>query len=183
MITRPDGQRRCVVVLDTSGFVAGFDPFSVDSEQVTVPRVGEEIRRNSMIKMRFETAIESGKLRVVTPSKESSNAAKAVINKVGDSHELSEADRQLLSLALELKTQGYTPQIVSDDYSIQNVAKQMGIEFLALATFGIKRVLNWIRYCPACHREYLADCKNRECLVCGTELKRKPRRTTKRAEK
>jgi endoribonuclease Nob1 len=165
-----------VVVLDTSAFVAGFDPFSLPEEQVTVPKVEEEILRNSMVKMRFEMAIESGKVKVKAPSQEAAAKLEASANKVGDSHKLSEADRQLLALAVELKASGYTPQIVTDDYSIQNVATQVGIEFLSLATFGIKRLLEWIRYCPACHKQYSADCKFKECQICGTELKRKPRR-------
>ena len=175
-MSEPNEQCRRVVVLDTSAFLAGYDPFGASTEQVTVPKVEEEILRNSMVKMRFQTAVESGKVKVRAPSQEFSVAAKASACKVGDSHKLSEADMQLLSLALELKEQGYTPQIVTDDYSIQNVAKQLGIEFLALATFGIKRLLEWIRYCPACHKQYPANSKFKECQICGTELKRKPRR-------
>lgn len=170
---------RRVIVLDTSAFVAGFDPFSLGAEQVTVPKVEEEIRRNSMVKMRLEMAIESGKLKVKVPTQEAQVKAQASANKVGDTFKLSDTDKQLLALALELKDSGYTPQIVTDDYSIQNVATKMGIEFLSLATFGIKRLLEWIRYCPACHREYSADCKLKECQICGTELKRKPKRQRK----
>jgi UPF0271 protein len=180
MTTSPDTQSKRVVVLDTSAFLAGYDPFAHSEEQVTVPKVEEEILRNSMIKMRFETAVESGKVKVRAPTKESSNAAKTSANKVGDSFKLSEADMQLLALALELKEEGFTPQIVTDDYSIQNVATKMGIGFSALATFGIKRLLEWIRYCPACHKEYPANTKSKECQICGTELKRKPRRTPKK---
>ncbi|MCL5878000.1 MAG: hypothetical protein M1540_09340 [Candidatus Bathyarchaeota archaeon] len=169
-------QGRRVVVLDTSAFVAGYDAFSVNAEQVTVPKVEEELLRNSMVKLRFQTALESGKVKVRAPTKEHEQAAKASANKVGDAHKLSETDMQLLSLALELKSQGCTPQIVTDDYSIQNVATQLGVEFVALATLGIKRLLEWIRYCPACHKQYPADSKFKECQICGTELKRKPRR-------
>jgi rRNA maturation endonuclease Nob1 len=176
MTTPADSQCGRVVVLDTSAFVAGYDPFSVSVEQVTVPKVEEEILRNSMIKMRFETSIESGKVKVRAPTQESLSKAKAFASKVGDSFKLSDADMQLLALALELKTEGYTPQIVTDDYSIQNVSTQMKIEFLALATFGINRLLEWIRYCPACHKEYPANSKTKECQICGTELKCKPRR-------
>jgi rRNA maturation endonuclease Nob1 len=68
--------------------------------------------------------------------------------------------------------------IATDDYSIQNVANQMGIEFASLATFGIRFRLQWIRYCPACHKKYPANYKFRKCEVCGTELKRKPLRKT-----
>jgi UPF0271 protein len=174
-----DGQCKRVIVLDTSAFVAGFDPFALDVEQVTVPKVEEEIRRNSMVKMRLEMAIESGKLKVKAPTQEFSIKAEASANKVGDSFKLSETDKQLLALALELKASGCTPQIITDDYSIQNVAAKMGVEFLSMATFGIKRLLEWIRYCPACHKEYSADFKLKECQICGTELKRKPKRQTK----
>jgi UPF0271 protein len=180
MNSQTDNQCKRVFVLDTSAFLAGFDPFSSGAEQVTVPKVEEEILRNSMIKMRFETAVESGKVKVKTPTQEFSNSAKTSANKVGDSFKLSEADMQLLALALELQTEGYNPQIVTDDYSIQNVATQMRIGFLALTTFGIKRLLEWIRYCPACHREYPVNFKTNECQICGTELKRKPRRTAKK---
>lgn len=180
MKSQADNQCKRVIVLDTSAFLAGFDPFSLSEEQVTVPKVEEEIRKNSMIWIRFETAIESGRLKIKAPSEEFWNKAKASASKVGDSYLLSETDMQLLALALELKATGNIPQVITDDYSIQNVATQLGIEFLALATFGIKRLLEWIRYCPACHREYPANCASKECQVCGTELKRKPRRSAKR---
>lgn len=179
MKSQEDNPCRRIIVLDTSAFLAGFDPFSVPEELVTVPKVEEEIKRNPLTVTRFRVAIESGKLKVRMPSPEFLGAAKGSASKLGDSYLLSEADMQLLALALELKAEGLTPRIVTDDYSIQNVASRLGIEFVALATFGIKRVLEWIRYCPACHKEYPADCTSKECLICGTQLKRKPRRTVR----
>jgi endoribonuclease Nob1 len=180
MSTQPDKVCKRVVILDTSAFIAGVDSFSLGDKQFTVPKVEEEIRRNSIVKIRLEIAIESGKLKVKTPTQESATKAEAYTNKVGDTFKLSETDKQLLALALELKDASYTPQIVTDDYSIQNVATQMGIEFLSLTTLGIKRLLEWVRYCPACYKEYSADSKLKECLVCGTELKRKPKRPSKK---
>ena len=180
-MTNPEkNPRKRVMVLDTSAFLVGFDPFSVSEDQATVPKVEEEIRSKSMSWVRFKTAVESGKLKVKAPSEEYWSKAKASASKVGDSFLLSETDLQILALALELKTQSYTPQIVTDDYSIQNVATQMGIEFVSLATFGIRRLLEWVRYCPACRREYPADYNSTKCAVCGTALKRKPRRTAKK---
>jgi UPF0271 protein len=102
--------------------------------------------------------------------------AKASATAVGDSFFLSEADFQVLALALQFKMQGCSPLVATDDYSIQNVAKHLGIEFAPLATFGIRLPLKWVRYCPACRRKYPADYKFRICRVCGTELKRKPSR-------
>lgn len=175
----PQKDKCRVIVLDTSAFLAGFDPFSSSEELVTVPKVEEEIKRNQAIITRFRTAIESSKLKVRTPSSQFLVAAKDTASRLGDSYLLSETDIQLLALAIELKAEGVLPQLITDDYSIQNVATQAGIEFRALATFGIKRVLEWIRYCPACHKEYSANCLSKECLVCGTQLKRKPKRAIK----
>jgi UPF0271 protein len=172
-----------VIVLDTSAFLGGFDPFSVSEYQATVPKVEEEMKANSMMWVRFKTAVENGKLKVKAPSEEFLNRVKASAITVGDSFFLSETDMQILALALELKAAGCSPQIVTDDYSIQNVATQMGIEFASLTTFGIRRLLKWIRYCPACHREYSADYSSMRCAVCGTELKRKPRKKTKNLKK
>jgi UPF0271 protein len=168
------------MVLDTSAFLAGFDPFTVREDQATVPKVEEEIRTNSMSWVRFQTAVENGKVKVKAPSEEHWNKVKTSANIVGDAFFLSETDLQVLALALELKAEGCTPQIVTDDYSIQNVATQIGIDFVSLATFGISRLLKWVRYCPACHREYPSDYKATKCEVCGTDLKRKPRRTAKK---
>jgi len=167
------------MVLDTSALLVGFDPLSISEDQATVPKVKEEIKTNYMTWMRFKTAVENGKLKVKAPSEEFLKRVKASAITVGDSFFLSETDMQILALALELKAAGYSPQIVTDDYSIQNVATQMGIEFASLATFGIRRLLEWVRYCPACHREYPADYGSTKCAVCGTKLKRKPRKTAK----
>jgi UPF0271 protein len=132
-----------------------------------------------MVLVRFNTAIESGKVKIIIPKEEYSNTIKGSANKVGDAYRLSETDIQLLTLALELKMQGEKPEIVTDDYSIQNVAKQIGIDFYALATFGIRRLLEWIRYCPACYREYPINSSFSDCKICGTELKRKTKKQKK----
>jgi len=165
--------------LDTSAFIAGFDPFCIGEDQVTTPKVEEEIR-DSLTSLRVNTAVESRKLRIVMPSQEFLDKAKDYATSVGDSFFLSETDMQVLALALELKGAGNNPQIVTDDYSIQNVATKMGLGFVSLATFGIRRLLSWVRYCPACHREYPANFKSKTCRICGTEIKRKPQRTQKK---
>jgi len=171
IIANLNGRR--AIVLDTSAFVAGFDPFSVCEEQYTVPAVKDEIAQKSISGFKFETAEESGKIRVEEPDDQFLDAAKKTASQVGDAFFLSKADLQVLALAFQLKARGYLPLIATDDYSIQNVAKQAKIEFASLGTFGIRRRLEWLRYCPACHRTYPADYKSSRCKVCGTELKRK----------
>jgi len=170
--------KKRVIVLDTSAFIVGFDPFSVDEEQYSVPMVRKELISNSLPWVRFNTARESGRLRVKTPNTRFLKRVKEASKTVGDMRFLSDVDMQVLALALELRSTGYDPHIVTDDYSIQNVANQIGVNFTSLMTFGIRFRLHWILYCPACHRKYPPDYKPKLCEVCGTQLKRKPLRKT-----
>ncbi len=162
------------IIIDTSALVAGFDPFAVNEEQYTVPKVIGEITGDTMSWFRFKTAIENGRVKIRTPEKASVEKAKTFASAVGDFFLLSKTDLQVLALALELKIHGYSPLIATDDYSMQNVASEMNIGFAALSTFGIRRRLRWIRYCPACHKKYPANYKSLRCEVCGTRIKRKP---------
>jgi endoribonuclease Nob1 len=170
--------KRRVMVLDTSAFIAGFDPLTVPEKQYTVPEVKNELIAGSMTWMRFNAAVESGKLVIKNPKSSAFQEIKEASKKVGDMRYLSEADLQVLALALELKGSGYSPVIVTDDYSIQNVANKIGVEFTSLMTLGIKYRFKWILYCPGCYRKYPPDYKSKVCEVCGTELKRKPKKKT-----
>ncbi|MCX8150927.1 MAG: ribonuclease VapC [Candidatus Bathyarchaeota archaeon] len=163
-------------MVDTSAFIAGFNPFSSGEEHVTTPQVEEEVW-DSMTALRVKTAVESGKLKIMSPAAEFLAKAKGYATSLGDAFVLSETDIQLLALALQLQAAGKNPLIVTDDYSIQNVATKMGLEFGSLAAFGIRRLIQWICYCPACHRMYPANVKSKTCSVCGSELKRKPQKT------
>jgi UPF0271 protein len=169
---------RRVIILDTSAFIAGFDPLSVTDEVYSVPSVERELASNSLPWTRFKTALESGKLKLKTPSQRFFERVKQSSKTVGDMLYLSEVDLQVLALALELSSLGYSSLIVTDDYSIQNVANHVGMEFAPLTTFGIRFRHHWIKYCPACYRKYPPDYKNDTCEVCGTKLKRKPLRKT-----
>jgi UPF0271 protein len=168
-----------VIVLDTSAFIAGFDPLAVPEKQYTVFEVKNELNADSMPWMRFNAAIENGKVTILKPQDSAFQEILEASKKVGDMRHLSEADIQVLALALELKGRGLTPLIVTDDYSIQNVANKIDIEFTSLMTFGIKFRFKWILYCPACYRKYPSDYKFKSCQVCGTELKRKPKKKSR----
>lgn len=162
--------------MDTSAFFSGFDSFSVNIEQFSTSEVEEELRANSMTLFKFKTAVESKRLTIKSPSENALAKVQSSSVGLGDSFLLSETDKHVLALALELKDSGYDPQIISDDYSMQNVATQLGIKVTSLATQGIRRLLTWIRYCPACHKGYPANHRSDVCDICGTALKRKPAR-------
>jgi UPF0271 protein len=162
------------VILDTSAFIQGYN-LSTDEEYYTVPEVLDEIRED-LGRMRYEGARASGRLKEFNPDKRWSDELEAKSRSAGEAHKLSPTDKQLLSLGLQLKSEGKEPIIVSDDYSVQNMAARLGFRFVSQATKGIKKVLNWGIYCPGCRRSFDSPQEDNVCPICGTELKRKPRR-------
>jgi UPF0271 protein len=151
----------------------------VPEKQYTVPEVKKELIAGSIPWVRFNTAIENKKLTVKSPKDSFFQEIQEASRKIGDMRYLSEADLQVLALSLELKSKGLSPMIVTDDYSIQNVANKVDVEFRSLITFGIKFRFKWILYCPACFRKYPSDYRFKSCEVCGTELKRKTKKKTR----
>jgi UPF0271 protein len=173
-LKRSSLRNKKVIVIDTSALIAGFDPFSINEYQYAPPMVRDEIAEHNIHWVRFKTALENGRVKVQNPEEKFVERTRSLASSLGDSYLLSETDIQVLSVALELRTKGYNPVIATDDYSIQNVASEMDIEFIPLSTFGIRRCLRWLRYCPACHKRYPSDYTLLKCEVCGTKLKRKP---------
>jgi UPF0271 protein len=163
-----------VVILDTSAFIQGYN-LSAEEEYYTVPDVFDEIREE-LGRLRYEGARSSGKLKEITPEKKWSVELEAKAKSSGEAHKLSPTDKQLLALGLQLKADGKEPTLVSDDYSVQNMAVKLGFRFVSQATKGIKKVLNWSIYCPGCRMVYDSPQEDNICRVCGTELKRKPNR-------
>lgn len=162
------------VLLDTSAFIQGYN-LSPEEDYYTVPEVFDEIREE-LGKMRYEGAKASGKLRETQPEERWVKEIEAKARTSGEAHKLSITDKQLLALGLQLKTGEEIPTIVSDDYSVQNVASRLGLRFVAQVTRGIKKVLDWSIYCPGCRKRFDAPQEDNVCPICGTELKRKPRR-------
>lgn len=162
------------VILDTSAFIQGYN-LSSDEEYYTVPEVLDEIKEE-LGRMRYESAQSSGRLREVIPEKIWINELESKSRLAGEAHKLSITDKRLLSLGLQLKSEGKEPTIVTDDYSVQNMAARLGLRFVSQVTKGIKKVLNWVIYCPGCRRRFDSQQEDNICPICGTELKRKPKR-------
>lgn len=158
-----------LLVLDTSALTAGFVPGLSDTEQVTVPEVMEEAK-SLTTKMGLETAVISGKVKVLSPSKGAMDKVAEKLKVTGDS--ISETDAKLLALAVELNEKG--AEIITDDYAIQNLAKLLGIPYRPAKMRGIKKVFEWESDCPACRKKYPPTLK--KCAVCGSDLRRKPKK-------
>ena len=146
-------------VLDASALLSGA---SFDGELYTTPEAVGEVRRHGSTPQL--DAILATKVRVLTPAADSLEAVDAGARETGDVARLSPTDRGLLALAREL---GGT--ILTDDYSIQNVAARLGLPHERVLERGISEVVRWRYRCTGCGRFFEEPLK--ECPVCGSRVK------------
>ena len=147
-------------VLDATAIRAGI-PTQDPTLFFTVPGVIEEVKRGKQASD-LELALDIS-ITVKMPEADALGVIAAAASRTGDDGRLSETDVQVLALALELKA-----IIVSDDYSVQNVARVLDIPCQG-SLEGIRKVIEWTYRCRGCGRYY--DEKQPDCPVCGSEVR------------
>ena len=151
-------------VLDATAFYAGI-PFASNDSFMTTSIVYEEIQHIKTKQGALEMLQQTNRLQIRDPNKESINIVKNTADKTGDSTTISKQDISIIALALENKI-----ELITDDFAVTNVAKQLKIQTLSLMTQGISTVGKWISYCSICGKEFS---KEKECPICGNKLNRK----------
>lgn len=148
-------------VLDATAMRAGL---SIDGshEWYTTPSVKGELEKGKVA--RDLEILENLHLTVMAPRQELMEKIRQAAEETGDIARLSETDIDVLALALEL---GAT--LISDDYSIQNVAKCLKIKYRGGVEPGIKEVFTWTFRCTGCGRYY--DENADSCMICGSALR------------
>jgi len=147
-------------VLDTSAFI---HEYHTDGSAATIPMVREELEDESAY--RFD-AMEGGGMRVHIPADDTVDTVRRAATETGDGGELSDTDSRLLAAAFELDA-----VLVTDDYAMQNVADQLGVEVEVIAREGITEQRDWRFQCQGCGREF--DDDHDRCPICGSGLDRK----------
>ena len=151
-------------ILDASAFYAGV-PFGSSSDCYTTSEVYDEIKHIKKNHEALETLLETNRLKIREPDNASKKLAIEASKNTGDYQQLSKQDISIIALCIELKG-----EIISDDFAISNVAKNLRLKISPVMTGGIKDVGKWVHYCPGCRSNH----KNgKECPMCGTPLKRK----------
>lgn len=157
-----------IYVLDTTVFAEKQASKFVGSACVTVLEVAEELKS-------LDAKIEFDRLQhaisIIEPEKEFVAKVEAIVKKTND--KVSQTDKKVVALALHFKSKKKEVVLVSDDYSVQNLAKTLGIQIKPLSQKGIKQTLEWKRKCKACGREILGNAE--ECAICGSAAKFVPR--------
>ena len=151
-------------ILDASAFYAGV-PFRSSNDCYTTSQVYDEIKHIKKNHDALGTLLETNRLKIREPDKESTNTAIKAAKDTGDFPQLSKQDISILALCIEMNG-----EIISDDFAISNVAKNLDLKVSPIMTQGIKDVGKWVHYCPGCKTNHTSG---KECPMCGTPLKRK----------
>ncbi len=134
-------------------------------EFFTTSLIFDEVKHIKKNHSAIETLMETNRLKISDPEAEFVDKIKAASKKTGDFNQLSKQDISAIALCLQLNG-----EIITDDFAISNVAKNLNLKVSPLMTSGINDVGNWIHYCPGCRKNFESGS---ECPLCGTQLKRK----------
>ena len=152
-------------VLDASAFYTGV-PFLSNSNFYTTDSVFKEIKHIKKSYGALEALIDAEKLRVIEPEAPFLQQVISTAKETGDFSRCSHADLSIVALALQLKA-----TILSDDYSVGNVATMLNIPVNSIGNKGITEVRKWIVFCSTCGKAYKQNII--ECVLCGNRLRRR----------
>ena len=159
--------KKQVFIIDTSAILSG-KPLDIPAGiLVTTSGVAEELSPGGRDYRTFQLLIEKG-LQIHAPTKTSLHLVQQRAKETGDDQRLSTADVEILALALDYKTEtDCEVTILTDDYSIQNVALLLNLRFQGFSQKQITQQFQWISHCPGCKRRFPQPVK--VCPVCGTK--------------
>jgi len=118
-------------------------------------RLGRQSRQLDILK---EIAIN-----VMSPDDDFKKIIEKAAQSSGDIGKLSETDKDILALALQLNA-----ELISDDYAVQNIASILKISYRTELA-GIREIVHWTYRCRGCGKFF--EKEQVDCPVCGSEIK------------
>ncbi|MHB1260937.1 MAG: NOB1 family endonuclease [Thermoplasmatota archaeon] len=157
------------LVLDTSLLLGGKDP-PRGARWATTPEAAAEVSPGGRDARRYEDWRSLG-LEVRDPAAAWRSKVEEAGARAGNLARLSPADQSLLALALEL---GKDATLVTDDYTMLDLAARLGVRTQTVNQEGIRTQLDFRPRCTGCGRWFEAMPKSEDCPVCGSAVKPRP---------
>lgn len=160
------------LVLDTSLLLGGKDP-PRGPRWATTPEAAAEVSAGGRDARRFEDWRSIG-LELRDADAAARSRVEAAAQAAGSLARLSAADRSLLALALALGRDGGEATLVTDDYTMLDVALRLGVKTQTVNQGGIRASLDFRPRCSGCGRWFETAQKADTCPVCGSPVKPRP---------
>jgi endoribonuclease Nob1 len=169
MTKEKDEKHSTIYIIDTSAVLSG-KPFPVDEEECwTVEEIANEFSEGGLSFRTFIYLREKG-LSIHQPSIQAKKKVSIIIEKMGETSRLSSADKAVLALAVDVQEKKKIKAVIlTDDYSIQNIASVLHIPFQSISQHGITKTFKWIRRCSGCGRTLSSN--ESVCSICGSNAR------------
>jgi len=165
-----DKDKKKIFILDTSAFLSGKPLNFNDVQLITTINIEKEIKPGGRDYQNY-IYLKEKCLIFKTPSKDSLKKIKETLEKTGDIDRLSIFDIEILAIALDENNQKNVEVVLlTDDYSIQNVAIYNKIKFKSLNQDGITKKFKWISRCRGCGKKFKDNISI--CPICGSDTKK-----------
>lgn len=150
------------LVLDTSALLAGRPLGPGDATWIPAA-VLDELKPGGRDRRHVDNLLAAG-ARTTDADAGARERVRAEAARGGDLPRLSRADVDVLAIALQMDA-----ELVTDDYTVQNVARRLGVPVRGVEQKGITEGYRFIPRCTGCRRilEAMAD----ECPTCGSPVK------------
>jgi UPF0271 protein len=153
-------------ILDASAILSGVLAKRLEGSIWITEEILSEIKQFELNTL-VNTHIETGVLNIGHPSISSIHKVINAAVRLGEVFALSKADISILALGIDLSLQGEDVIILTNDYSIQNVALELGIKYEPIGKQKISRKITWLHYCQDCG--YSARVIINSCPKCGSK--------------
>ena len=149
------------IILDATAIRSGM-MLSGEFQWFITPSVKEEVSRGKQ--SRDLNLLSDISIDIMEPTSKNSERVKEAAERTGDIGRVSTTDMDILALALDIDA-----IILTDDYSVQNLAKHLDIDYRSGVEKGIKKEFEWHWRCRGCGRYF--DEEKVDCPICGSELR------------
>lgn len=150
------------LVLDTSALMAGR-PLGPDEDTLVPAAVLGELRPGGRDRRHLDHLLAAG-ARIVEADPAARARVREEAKRGGEGPRLSEADVDVLAVALSLGA-----EVASDDYTLQNLARRLGVQVRGVQQAGISQEFRFVPRCTGCRR--ILDAPAQECPVCGSPVR------------
>ena len=157
------------IVLDTSAILSGKPLYFPLAELITTPEVIRELQPGGRDHRNLSYLLEKG-LTVHDAATTSRDFVRQTANQTGDVSRLSPTDVSVLALVLDLHQQEKTEVwLLTDDYSMQNVAIALNLRVESISQRGITKRFKWTCRCQGCGKKFKEHINI--CPICGATTK------------
>lgn len=150
------------LVLDTSALMAGR-PLGPGEDTIVPSAVLDELRPGGRDRRHLDMLLAAG-ARVLEATREGRARVREASQQGGEHARLSVADIDVLAVALDVNG-----EIVTDDYTVLNMARRLAIPARTIQTKGITQTYSFVPRCTGCGR--FLDKQYPDCPICGSPVK------------